>query len=115
MLVLVFLIVLYFPFKIVFKMLKHVYYMGSGKDCSFITDFKIKKDLTNPISKLLLTVAISKPATMSSKFPSTNNEASNAVDNVLKCISGLYHAPFMTSTKSPSTTDKIAVVNILRF
>lgn len=29
---------------------------------------------------------------MSSKFPSTNYEAFNAVDNVLKCIAGPYYA-----------------------
>lgn len=69
-----------------------MFYIGSGKDCSFITDFKIKKDLTNPVSKLLFTVAISKPATMSSKYPNTNHKASNAVDNVLKCISAPYNA-----------------------
>lgn len=41
MLVLVYLIVFYFPFKIVSKMLKDVYYIGSGKYCNFIADFKI--------------------------------------------------------------------------
>lgn len=39
MLVLVYLIVFYFPFKIVSKMLKDVYYIGSDKYCNFIADF----------------------------------------------------------------------------
>lgn len=48
MLVLVYLIVFYFPFKIVSKMLKDVYYIGSGKYCNFIADFKIKKGPNKP-------------------------------------------------------------------
>lgn len=69
-------------------------------------------DLRMLIWNCVFTVAVTKPATLSSIYKPDYQKPSNAVDNVIDWTSGLVRPLYMTSNKLPSSTNRIIMVYI---